>query len=79
MHTQIAAAQAHTLTREQQLALCGDGAQLPDEFAVEVLEAMPLVHHNVLPVVLQGRGISGEGLTAPNGTQNIPACSPRAA
>ena len=39
-------------TGEQELLLGGDGAQLPDEAAVVVFEAVPLVHHQVLVLVL---------------------------
>lgn len=45
------AAGQQELTCEQQLVVHRDLAQLTQELAVEVLQAMALVHHHILPLV----------------------------
>mmetsp|Transcript_15009 Transcript_15009/g.38568 ORF Transcript_15009/g.38568 Transcript_15009/m.38568 type:complete len:573 (+) Transcript_15009:2004-3722(+) len=50
---------------EQQLVVGGDGAQLPQQLAVKVLQPVALIHHDVLPIVARQRlGVPHEDLEA---------------
>ena len=50
-------------TTQEELVLGWDGAQLADELAVEVLQAVPLVHNDVLPLIaLQVLHVSDDDL-----------------